>query len=96
MHDPQAPEKKDAETLGISLFNNEDFASWGQLLEINLSSIFFVTTAFLGLLAKGSEDVEDFWSSVVNITSISGIMKQAQAHVSPSVTGVPVEAKTIT
>ncbi|KAF9534460.1 short-chain dehydrogenase [Crepidotus variabilis] len=80
MHDPVAPEKKDAETLGLALFNNEDFASWGQLLEINLSSIFFVSTAFLGLLAKGSEDVEHFWSSIVNTTSISGIMKQAQAH----------------
>jgi len=40
-----------------------------------------VTTAFLGLLAKGSQDVDGYWSSVINITSISGIIKVAQNHV---------------
>ena len=40
-----------------------------------------MTTAFLGLLAKGSEDTQGYWSSVINITSISGITKLAQNHV---------------
>jgi hypothetical protein len=40
-----------------------------------------VTTAFLGLLAKGSDDIPGYWSSVINITSISGIIKLAQNHV---------------
>ena len=40
-----------------------------------------MTTAFLGLLAKGSEDIQGYWSSVINITSISGILKIAQNHV---------------
>jgi len=43
-----------------------------------------MTTAFLGLLDKGSRDVEGYTSSVVNITSISGILKIAQRHVSTS------------
>ncbi|KAF8964221.1 short-chain dehydrogenase [Flammula alnicola] len=79
-NNPSAPERKDAETLGTSLFNNETFEGWADLYTINSSSIFFVTTAFLGLLAKGSEDVEGYWSTVINITSISGLIKVAQEH----------------
>ncbi|TFK40641.1 hypothetical protein BDQ12DRAFT_679794 [Crucibulum laeve] len=77
---PSAPERKDAETLGQALFSNETFDAWSDLYRINTFSIFFVTTAFLGLLAKGSEDVEGYWSSVINTTSISGVVKVAQEH----------------
>jgi NAD(P)-dependent dehydrogenase (short-subunit alcohol dehydrogenase family) len=79
-NDLNAPEHKDAETLGTALFNNESIEGWADLYTINSSSIFFVTTAFTGLLAKGSQDVEGYWSSVVNITSISGVIKLAQDH----------------
>jgi len=34
----------------------------------------------LGLLDKGSRDVEGFSSSVINVTSISGLIKLAQEH----------------
>jgi hypothetical protein len=44
-----------------------------------------MTTAFLGLLDKGSRDVEGYTSSVVNVTSISGILKISQGHVSASI-----------
>lgn len=81
LEDPNAPERKDAETLGQALFDNESFEAWSDLYQINLFSIFFVSTAFLGLLAKGSEDSEGYWSSIVNITSISGVIKLAQNHV---------------
>ena len=81
MGDPDAPERRDAESLGLGLFN-ESLEGWGDLYAINAFSIFFVTTAFLGLLAKGSEDVKDYWSSVINITSISGHIKIAQNHAS--------------
>jgi NAD(P)-dependent dehydrogenase (short-subunit alcohol dehydrogenase family) len=76
-----APERKDAESLGQALFNNETPQQWADLYAINTFSIFFVTTAFLGLLDKGSHDSEGFSSSVINITSISGIIKLAQEHV---------------
>ncbi|KAF5315071.1 hypothetical protein D9619_007292 [Psilocybe cf. subviscida] len=79
-NDLSAPEHKDAETLGTALFNNESFEGWADLYKINSASIFFVTTAFTGLLAKGSKDVEGHWSSVVNITSMSGVIKLAQNH----------------
>ena len=76
-----APEHKDAETLGRALFDHQSFEDWADVQATNTSSIFFVTTAFLGLLAKGSEDVPNYTSSVINITSISGIMKLTQKHV---------------
>jgi hypothetical protein len=51
-----------------------------------------MTTAFLGLLDKGSQDFEGYTSSVVNITSISGILKTSQGHVSTSVNVSPSPA----
>ncbi|KAI0081604.1 short-chain dehydrogenase [Panus rudis PR-1116 ss-1] len=79
-NDTSAPEHKDAETLGRALFDNESFEAWSNVYNTNTFSIYFVTTAFLGLLAKGSEDRPGYTSSVVNITSISGLMKLAQNH----------------
>ncbi|KAJ7935435.1 NAD(P)-binding protein [Mycena leptocephala] len=80
--DPSAPELKDAETLGQSLFNNETFSEWADLYAINTFSTFFVTTAFLGLLDKGTRESQTpgFSSSVINITSMSGVIKLAQEH----------------
>ncbi|EPQ51032.1 hypothetical protein GLOTRDRAFT_133360, partial [Gloeophyllum trabeum ATCC 11539] len=45
MNDPQAPERKDADTFGLALFANEDIEGWAALYKINTFSIFFVTTA---------------------------------------------------
>ena len=80
-NDTDAPEHQSAETLGRALFDNESFEGWSEVYSINSASIFFVTTAFLGLLAKGSEDRPGYESCVVNISSISGHMKLAQNHV---------------
>ncbi|TBU26023.1 NAD(P)-binding protein [Dichomitus squalens] len=77
---PNAPQRQNAETIGRSLFEGESFESWSNVYNVNTFSIFFVTTAFLGLLAKGSEDVAGYTSSVINITSVSGIVKLAQNH----------------
>ncbi|OBZ68891.1 Rhamnolipids biosynthesis 3-oxoacyl-[acyl-carrier-protein] reductase [Grifola frondosa] len=79
-NDMSAPEHKDPETLGCALFENESFESWAGVYSINTFSIFFVTTAFLGLLAAGSADVPGYTSCVVNITSVSGVIKLAQDH----------------
>jgi NAD(P)-dependent dehydrogenase (short-subunit alcohol dehydrogenase family) len=76
-----APEHESAETLGRALFENESVEQWAELYSTNVSSIFFVTTAFLGLLAKGSEDRADYLSCVINISSVSAHWKLAQNHV---------------
>ncbi|KAG6897557.1 hypothetical protein C0992_000340 [Termitomyces sp. T32_za158] len=79
-NDLSAPQHKNAETLGMALFENESFEGWADLYKINAFSIFFVTNAFLGLLDKGSHDVPGYSSVVINITSISGVIKVAQDH----------------
>jgi len=79
-NDPSAPQRKDAETLGRALFDNETFEDWQRLFSVNLASIYFVTTAFLGLLDKGSKVGGEFSASVLNITSISGSYKLSQGH----------------
>ncbi|KAF8827769.1 hypothetical protein HHX47_DHR4000038 [Lentinula edodes] len=80
--DPNAPEVKDGESFGSALFK-EDQQGWSDLYSINVFSIFFTTTAFLGLLEKGTKEsnIPGYTSSVINITSISGVIKLAQDHV---------------
>ncbi|KAJ5677263.1 uncharacterized protein N7477_002896 [Penicillium maclennaniae] len=79
---PQTTEHEDPEELRKSLFEEgaADIAEWDSVFRTNTSQLFFMTTAFLPLLSRGSE-VEHGWSStVINITSISGIVKVSQHH----------------
>ncbi|KAG2155883.1 uncharacterized protein EDB93DRAFT_1128658 [Suillus bovinus] len=82
LNQPSTTAQKEAGPISEYLFNNESFEEWGSLFAINTSSIYFVTIAFLDLLDKGSKDIdkEGFSSSVINITSISGLIKVAQRH----------------
>ncbi len=82
--DPNAPERKNADTIGRALFDGESFESWGDLYKINTFSVFFVTTAFLGLLALGTEESPSYTAAVINVTSVSGLMKLSQNHVRPT------------
>jgi hypothetical protein len=81
LNELSAPQHADAETLGKALFESESPEEWGSLFTINTAALYFVTVRFMGLLAKGSEDVPTWTSSVINTTSISGITKLAQRHV---------------
>jgi NAD(P)-dependent dehydrogenase (short-subunit alcohol dehydrogenase family) len=92
LNNPDAPENANAETLGNALFNDDGPDAWTALYKINTFSIYYMTTAFLGLLDKGGRDFEGYTSSVVNITSISGILKIAQRHVSTSINVSPSSA----
>ncbi|KIY68918.1 short-chain dehydrogenase [Cylindrobasidium torrendii FP15055 ss-10] len=74
-----SPERKDAESIGSALFE-ESAQGWKDVYAINTHSIFFVSTAFLGLLDKGSRETPGYTSTIINITSISGLMKLAQEH----------------
>ncbi|KAG9120998.1 Splicing factor [Ceratobasidium sp. 392] len=79
-NDESAPENKDPHTLGSSMFDTEEFEEWNSLYTINASSIFFVTTAFLGLLHKASEERGAWSAGIINTSSISGQMKRSQNH----------------
>ncbi|CAE6439634.1 unnamed protein product [Rhizoctonia solani] len=62
LNDDSAPENRSPEALGNALFENEKVEEWTGLYGNNVASIFFVTTAFLGLLSKASE-ARGAWSA---------------------------------
>lgn len=66
--------------LSDTLFKDETvtFDQWERVYRSNVTQIYFMTVAFLPLLQTGT-DTERGWSStVINISSISGIVKTAQ------------------
>ncbi|KZT34602.1 NAD(P)-binding protein [Sistotremastrum suecicum HHB10207 ss-3] len=70
-----------ASSFGSSLFASSSPQDWGAHFEVNVASAYFVSTAFLGLLEKGAKDLGAGKTGViVNVTSVSGIMKLAQDH----------------
>jgi NAD(P)-dependent dehydrogenase (short-subunit alcohol dehydrogenase family) len=71
-----------AEALKKELFENESatFADWDDIFRTNVSSVFFMTTAFLPLLDAASNKAPGWSSTVLNITSISGMVKTSQHH----------------
>jgi len=74
-------EHEDPEKLRESLFEKSgDISEWDGIFRTNVAQIFFVTTAFLPLLQKGTERKRGWSSTVINITSISGIVKASQHH----------------
>ena len=81
LNKPSPTAAKKAEEIGQYLFHSESFEEWSSLFSVNTFSVYFMTVAFLELLDKGSQDKPGFTSNVINITSISGLMKVAQRHV---------------
>lgn len=79
---PQPTEHEDANQLRQSLFEDKsnDIGEWDDVFRTNVSQLYFMTTAFLPLLQKGSEQKRGWSSTVINITSISGIVKVSQHH----------------
>jgi len=52
-----------------------DFSNWIETYRTNVAAVYFMSAHFLPLLAKGNETIKGYSSSIINITSISGIMK---------------------
>ncbi|KAJ5577944.1 uncharacterized protein N7459_006908 [Penicillium hispanicum] len=78
----QTTEHEDAHKMRQSLFEDEsaDIDDWDRVFRTNVTQLFFMTTAFLPLLQKGSEQERGWSSTVLNVTSISGIVKVSQHH----------------
>jgi len=68
------PDFKSAQSISDHLWKSEP-ESWAETFQTNLTAQFFTTAAFLPLLAKGRDATPGYTSSVVNIASISGVMK---------------------
>ena len=48
---------------------------WAETFNTNITAQYFMAAAFLPLLAKGREVTPSYSTSVVNVSSISGVMK---------------------
>jgi len=79
---PQNTEHEDPESLRKALFDDASASieEWDDVFRTNTSQLFFMTTAFFPLLTRGSEVEHGYSSTVINITSISGIVKVSQHH----------------
>lgn len=78
----QSTDHEDPHSLRRSLFEDDaaDIQAWDDTFRTNVTQLFFTTTAFLPLLQKSTERQPGWSSTVINITSISGIVKIAQHH----------------
>ncbi|QPG96909.1 hypothetical protein C2857_005470 [Epichloe festucae Fl1] len=73
-------EAKSAKALQSTLFNDSSFDTWTDLYRTNVAAVYFTTAAFLPLLQVSSEQHQGWSGTVINITSISGLVKTAQRH----------------
>ncbi|KAF7560458.1 hypothetical protein G7046_g3684 [Stylonectria norvegica] len=78
----QQTEAKSADEMKTNLFDaeNSTFDDWNTTYNTNVTGVFFTTTAFLPLLQKSSETHQGWSSTVINISSISGLVKTPQHH----------------
>ncbi|XMA10543.1 hypothetical protein WAI453_003334 [Rhynchosporium graminicola] len=68
------PDFKSAQSISDHLMKS-DPSAWASTFETNVTSQFFVAAGFLPLLSKSLSSTPGFSPSIVNITSISGVMK---------------------
>ncbi|KAJ3466737.1 hypothetical protein MRS44_004301 [Fusarium solani] len=75
-------EAKTAQEMRQNIFDNKDstYEDWADTYNTNVTGHFFMTAAFLPLLQKSSEKHHGWSSTVINITSISGMIQKAQHH----------------
>jgi len=75
-------ESKDAVEFKENLFDHKDatFDDWAHTYEEVVTQGFFMSTAFLPLLAKATEIHSGYSGTIINIGSISGMVKTSQHH----------------
>lgn len=77
-------EASSATEMKRKLFDEKSaqFDDWTDVYRTNVASIYFVSLAFLPLLEKSTQRHQGWSSSIINISSISGMVKTAQHHFS--------------
>jgi len=78
----QKVEAKTAEEMKQNLFDDDSstFDDWTNTYRTNVPQLFFMTAAFLPLLQKATEHQHGYSGTVINISSISGIVQSSQHH----------------
>jgi len=65
------PDSKDANAVSKHFLNSEP-ESWADTFKTNVTGYFYMSMAFLPLLAKGGSRTEGYTSQVINVSSMSG------------------------
>ncbi|KJZ69444.1 hypothetical protein HIM_11173 [Hirsutella minnesotensis 3608] len=75
----QKPQGSNATEVKQNLFeaDNATFVNWTDVYATNVAAIYFVTTAFLPLLERASKHRHAQTSTVINISSINGLIKES-------------------
>ncbi|KAL9637861.1 MAG: hypothetical protein Q9204_001708 [Flavoplaca sp. TL-2023a] len=68
------PDTKSAQNISEHLLQSEP-EQWAETFNTNITAQYFMAAAFLPLLAKGREVTPGYSTSIVNVSSISGVMK---------------------
>jgi len=78
----QQVESKTAEEMKKNLFDaeNSTFDDWCNTYRTNVPQLFFMTTAFLPLLQSSTDRHHGFSGTIINISSISGLVQTSQHH----------------
>ena len=76
------PDEEKAESLKEKLWNNESFEEWNSTYNTDVTAVYFTVVAFLPLLQAGTKSYGHLSTSVIVISSMSGIMRHAQGHFS--------------
>ena len=76
------PSEEDATALKKKLWENESFEGWSSTFNTNVSAVYFSAVAFLPLLQAAVDEYGHLSPSIIVISSMSGIMREAQGHFS--------------
>jgi len=78
----QQTESKTAEEMKKNLFDDESSTldDWVNTYRTNVPPLFFLSVAMLPLLSKSTEYHHGWSSTILNISSISGIVQSSQHH----------------
>ncbi|KAI9706281.1 MAG: hypothetical protein M1820_004856 [Bogoriella megaspora] len=76
------PDEEHAPSLKEKLWNEEEPKVWNDNYNTNVTAVYFTTVAFLPLLQAGTETQGHLSASVIVISSMSGLMRNAQGHFS--------------
>ncbi|KAK1730013.1 short-chain dehydrogenase [Colletotrichum acutatum] len=81
---PLEVESDSAHDMKASLFDAEsaDFEDWTETYRTNVAAVFYVAASFLPLLQKSTDKQHGWSGTVINISSISGMIKKSQHHFS--------------
>ncbi|KAI8457870.1 short chain dehydrogenase/reductase family protein [Phakopsora pachyrhizi] len=75
-----AHQDRPIEEFSGEIIKTESLEDWDSVWRTNVSGIYFTTVHFLPLLKLGSNSQSQYRSGVINISSMSGMIKVSQSH----------------